>query len=169
MTDQTIEVKTNTLTDLAKIRKLAADQQEAVKKLQSYLEETPAYKNLAEAKAALTEYSAKETEITASIKSEKASFIAELIDGMDKDKRAAALAEFKKALPDGLALRVTHSLKYDEQEAIRWCQENAKTAIKTVLDKKPFEALAETTDLAFVEKIDTPTITIASDLSMYLQ
>lgn len=169
MTDQTTETKTNTLAELATIRKLAADQQEAVKNLQARLEETPEYKSLAEAKAALTEFSNKETEITAGIKTEKVSFITGLINGMDKDKRAAALAEFKNALPTGLALRVTHSLKYDEQEAIKWCETNAKTAIKTVLDKKPFEALAEASDLAFVEKINTPTITIASDLSMYLE
>lgn len=168
MTDQTTEVKTNTIADLAKIRKLAADQQEAVKKFQARLEETPEYKDLVEAKAALTEFSNKETEITSGIKTEKVSFITGLIDGMDKDKRAAALVEFKQALPAGLALRVTHSLKYDEQEAIKWCETNATAALKTVLEKKPFEALAEASDLTFVEKIDTPTITIDSDLSMYL-
>ena len=56
----------------------------------------------------------------------------------------------------------------EKAAAIKWCEVNAKAAIKTVLDKKPFEALAETSNIEFIEKIDTPSITIATDLSEYL-
>ena len=169
MTNQIAETKTNTLADLAIIRKLASDQQETVKKFQARLEETPEFKSLVEAKAALTEFSNKETEITAGIKTEKSKVITETIKEMTKEQRAAAFVEFKKLLPEGLSLRVNHSLEYSEQEAIKWCETNATAALKTVLEKKAFESLAETKDIEFVKKIDTPTITIASDLSMYLE
>ena len=168
MTDKPTETQSQALTELALMRKQTADQAEAVRKLQEQLEETPAFKNLTEARLVLAEYSAKVDELTAAIKASKASVITETIEGMDKDQRAAAFAEFKMLLPAGLSLRVNHSLEYNEQDAIKWCAENAKTVLKTVLDKKPFEALAEVMDIPGVKKIDVPTITIASDLSLYL-
>jgi hypothetical protein len=74
-------------------------------------------------------------------------------------------------IPDDLSIKEAKAayLEYSEQDAIKWCEVNAKTALKTVLDKKPFESLAEATEIAFVKKIDVPTITIASDLSEYLE
>jgi len=168
MTDQPTVIQSEALKELASLRKLAAIQAEVVKRLQENLEETPAFKNLAESKDALAEYSAKVDELTTAIKASKASVITETIEGMDKNQRAAAFAEFKMLLPMGLSLRVNHFLEYDEQDVIKWCAENAKTVLKTVLDKKPFEALAEATEIPGVKKIDVPTITIASDLSLYL-
>lgn len=164
MTDQPEQ----NLVELAMMRKLVADQIEAVKKYQAYLEGLPEYKNLVAAKTALAEYTAKEGELVTEIKRSKSSVILETITGMNEQQRKEAFTEFKALLPEGLALRVNHSLEYSEQEAIKWCETNATAALKTVLEKKVFETLAETKDIEFVKKIDTPTITIASDLSMYL-
>jgi small-conductance mechanosensitive channel len=156
------------LKTLAQLRKLSSETKDAIKQLEKVLEETPAYQRLVEAKESLKEYESKADEITTEIKTSRTAMIEEQTKLLSKEERAAVYAEFKEKLPVGLGLRINHSLKYDEQEAIKWCEINAKTAIKTVLDKKPFEALAEASDLAFVEKIDTPTITIATDLSGYL-
>jgi hypothetical protein len=159
---------TDELKTLAQLRKLSAETKDAIKQLEKVLEETPAYQRLIEAKESLKEYESKEYELTASVKFSQFEIIEKAILGATKDQRTLMFTEFKKTLPEGLSLRVNRSLKYDEQEAIKWCETNAKTALKVVLEKKPFEALAEATDLTFVEKIDVPTITIASDLSGYL-
>lgn len=159
---------TDELKRLAALRKLSSDTKEAIKELEKVLEETPTYQRLIQAKESLKEYESKADEITAEIKTEKTAVIIKSINGMTKEQRAAAFAEFKALLPSGLGLRVNHLLEYNEQDAIKWCEVNAKTALKTVLDKKPFEALAEASDIEFVKKIDVPTITIASDLSEYL-
>jgi hypothetical protein len=160
---------TDELKTLAQLRKLSVETKEAIKALEKVLEETPAYQRLVEAKESLKEYETKEDELTANIKFSKFEVIEKTIMGMTKEQRAAAFTEFKALLPTGLGLRVNHSLEYDEKDAIKWCEVNAKTALKTVLDKKPFEALAEASDIEFVKKIDVPTITIASDLSGYLE
>jgi len=154
---------------LATLRKLSSDTKEAIRGLEKTLEETPAYQRLVEAKESLKEYESKAEEITTGIKTEKAAVIVESIKDMTKEQRATAFTEFKALLPSGLGLRVNHSLEYKEQDAITWCETNAKTALKTVLITKVFEALAEASDLNFVKKVDVPTITIASDLSEYLK
>jgi len=159
---------TDELKTLASLRKLSTETKEAIKALEKVLEETPAYQRLVEAKESLKEYDSKADEITAGIKTSKLSVITDTIKEMTKEQKLEAFAAFKALLPSGLGLRVNHSLEYDEKEAIKWCEVNAKTALKTALDKKPFEALAEASDIEFVKKVDVPTITIASDLSEYL-
>ena len=168
MTDQPTATQSPALKELASFRKLAEEQAVAVKVLQDLLEKTLEYRNLVKAKLVLQEYNDNAADLTTAIKASNASVITETIEGMDKDQRAAAFAEFKALLPVGLSLRVNHSLEYNEQDVITWCETNAPAILKTVLDKKPFEALAESKDIPGVKKIDVPTITIASDLSPYL-
>ena len=157
------------LKELALFRTYSAAMKERVNLLQAKLEATPEYAALVESKELLKGYEAKVDLITSAIKVNSLSGVTEKIKGMTKEQRTVAFAEFKKTLQNGLSLRVNHSLEYSEQDAIKWCEVNAKTALKTVLDKKPFESLAEATEIAFVKKIDVPTITIASDLSEYLE
>jgi len=160
---------TDELKTLAQLRKLSVETKEAIKALEKVLEETPAYQRLVEAKESLKEYETKEDELTANIKFSKFEVIEKTIKDMTKEQRVAAFSEFKALLPSGLGLRVNKNLEYKEQDAITWCETNAKTALKTVLITKVFEALAEASDMDFVKKVDVPTITIASDLSEYLK
>ncbi len=167
MTDQATETKLNTLAELAKLRKLSQDTKDAIKGLEKTLEETPAYQRLIEAKESLREYDSKADEITAGIKTSRTAMIEEQTKLLTKEERAAVYAEFKENLPVGLGLRVNHTLKYEINQITDWCKENAKLLFK--LDVKEFEKMADKVDVPGVEKIDVPTITIASDLSMYLE
>lgn len=154
------------LKTLASLRKLSAETKDAIKKLEKVLEETPAYQRLVEAKESLKEYESKADEITTGIKTSRMAMIEEQTKLLAKEERAAIYAEFKENLPVGLGLRVNHTLKYEINQITDWCKENAKLLFK--LDIKEFEKMADKVDVPGVEKIDVPTITIASDLSGYL-
>jgi len=158
---------TDELKRIAELRKLSSETKEAIKDLEKVLQETPAYQRLVEAKESLKEYEAKADEITTGIKTSRTAMIEEQTKLLTKEERAAVYAEFKENLPVGLGLRVNHTLKYEINQITDWCKENAKLLFK--LDVKEFEKMADKVDVPGVEKIDTPTIIIASDLSMYLE
>lgn len=75
----------------------------------------------------------------------------------------------KKPAP-GVGIRVTKSLVYDETQAREYCVTNLVEALK--LDKRIFEKYAngvsEVKPLEFVTIKETPSATIATDLSEYL-
>jgi len=75
----------------------------------------------------------------------------------------------KKPAP-GVGVRVSRSLVYDELQARDYCIANLAEALK--LDKRAFEKYAngvsEVKPLEFVTITETPSATIASDLSEYL-
>ncbi len=80
--------------------------------------------------------------------------------------RAAALAAYqetgnKKPAP-GVGIRVQTKLRYDETNALRWAREHD---LCLMLDKAAFERQARVTPLSFVEAVETPAATIATDLS----
>jgi len=153
---------------LASFRLLVANGKTALEAARDRLNKTPEAKTVDEIVASLAEYQAKASEIESTIKTSWAMTAVDQFANKTGEEKEKAITEFRSALAKGLGLRITHSLKYDEAAAIKWCEVNAKAAIKTVLDKKPFEALAETSNIEFIEKIDTPSITIATDLSEYL-
>ena len=153
---------------LAIFRQLIANGKTELDVARDILNKTPEAKKVDEIVASLAECQAKASEIESTIKTSWAMTAVDHFSNKIGEEKEKAISEFRSALAKGLGLRITHSLKYDEAAAIKWCEVNAKAAIKTVLDKKPFEALAETSNIEFVEKIDTPTITIATDLSEYL-
>lgn len=80
--------------------------------------------------------------------------------------RAAAVAAYqetgnKKPAP-GVGIRVQTKLRYDESDALRWALEHD---LCLMLDKAAFERQARVTPLGFVETVETPAATIATDLS----
>ena len=66
----------------------------------------------------------------------------------------------------GVKIRVEHTLSYDEQIAITWCKENAKIAVKEVLLKDIFKAIANEKPLDFVIYIETTTATLPSKIEL---
>lgn len=84
--------------------------------------------------------------------------------------RAAAIAAYqetgsKKPVP-GVGIRVLTKLRYDEADALRWAREHD---LCLMLDKAAFERQAKVTPLGFVETVETPSATIATDLSAVVE
>lgn len=73
----------------------------------------------------------------------------------------------KKPAPGAdVVIRTTY--RYDESEALTWAETALPTAIVRKLDTKAIDKIASTGVLPFAEKVDTPSVRIASDLSDYL-
>lgn len=77
------------------------------------------------------------------------------------------LATKEKPSLAGLGLRINKSMKCDLDKVTEWAKENAKMLF--VLDVKALEKLAKNSPVPGVEIVDDPMITIASDLSEYLE
>ena len=65
-----------------------------------------------------------------------------------------------------VTVKVYDVLEYDPTVALNYCREHLPNALK--LDARAFEKAAKAIPLAFVEIVETPKATIASDLSAYL-
>lgn len=63
-------------------------------------------------------------------------------------------------LPAGVGARKGVDLDYDHKAAFRWSRE---TGVALILDTKAFEVIAKNTDLPFVTKTPTISITLARD------
>jgi len=139
------------LRNLAVIREEIASTKTDVKHAQANLEASVEWEILQTSKDHLKELETEALELMVSIKKE-------------------ALEEYRltneKPSVDGLALRINHLLRYDLGKVTEWCKENAKALFK--LDIGEFEKLAKTISVPGVEIVDEPTITIAQDLSFYL-
>lgn len=85
---------------------------------------------------------------------------------VEANLRAAAIAVYKetgtKSPTPGVGVRVLTKLRYDADTALRWAEDH-KLALS--LDKAAFERQARITPLSFVEVVETPQATIATDLS----
>jgi hypothetical protein len=95
------------------------------------------------------------------------------IDELSEQLRELALADFKatgsKKPHPGVGIRVSTKLVYDPAVALDWAKTNVPAAL--VLDTKTFEGFvkASTAPVTFVSIVETPTATIATDLSEYLK
>jgi hypothetical protein len=82
---------------------------------------------------------------------------------------AYAATGTKKPHP-AIGVRVNTQVVYDPDKALEWSRSNLLAAV--TLDRKMFEAhakaVAKTQPIPFVALVQTPSITIASDLSEYL-
>jgi hypothetical protein len=95
------------------------------------------------------------------------------IDDLTKQLHELALNDFratgsKKPHP-AMGIRVSTKLVYDLGVALDWAKTNLPAAL--VLDTKTFEGFvkATTVPVTFVSVTETPTATIATDLSAYLK
>jgi len=147
------------LKDLAKFRKLVEFENESIKERQNDLEKTDEFQKLQLEKKSRDDCQKMVDELTAKIKADALA-----------DSKAMYNPETKtygKPVLVGLGLRVNKTLKYIKETAELWAKENAKMLFK--MDWKAFEDMAKKIEIPGVEIIDEPTITIASDLSSYLE
>jgi hypothetical protein len=83
---------------------------------------------------------------------------------------AYAVTGSKKPHP-AIGVRVNTQVVYDPDKALEWSRSNLLAAV--TLDRKMFEAhakaVAKTQPLEFVALVQVPSITIASDLSTYIE
>ncbi len=140
------------LKDLASGRRTISYVQENTKIAQDALEKTQEYADLQAWKEEQNKWALEESNLIKRIKEEG---LKEYIATKEKPSLA------------GLGLRVNKFLKYDLEKVTEWAKENAKMLF--VLDVKAFEKLAKNSPVPGVETIDDPIITIASDLSQYLE
>ncbi len=140
------------LKKLADLRRCISIQEELFDAAKRELESTDSFARYSLYKEGLTEIREKEQELMNDIK---------------KDALLSYILTDKKPEARGLSLRIIHELKYDIAQVTEWCKENAK--ILFIMDVKAFEKMAKNVDVPGVERVDRPTITIAQDLSEYLE
>ena len=70
-----------------------------------------------------------------------------------------------KQVADGVGIRETEKLEYDEKQAFEWAKEHV---MALSLDKKAFDKIAKASPMEFVKVVSVPTAAIATDLSKYL-
>ena len=84
--------------------------------------------------------------------------------------RELAVQQFEathdKKVHDAVTVKVFPELEYDPLAALEYCRAHLQQALK--LDTKIFEKIAKVATLDFVEIVETPKATIATDLSAYL-
>ena len=80
---------------------------------------------------------------------------------------AYALDAKNKKPARGVKIVVRKNLVYNEEDAIVWCSENMRTAVKVELRKRDFEkharAVSETLPLPFVTVVESPDVDINTD------
>jgi hypothetical protein len=100
-------------------------------------------------------------------------YAAQQVDELSNQLREQALADYKatgsKKPHPAMGIRVSTKLVYEPGMALDWAKTNLPAAL--VLDTKTFEAFvkATTVPVTFVSIQETPTATIATDLSEYLK
>lgn len=86
--------------------------------------------------------------------------------------RDAALKEYaengNKRPHSAIAVRINRRLRYDVNAALEYCRKHFDAAVEVVLNTKVFEKAAPNLDLDFVQVVEEPQATIASDLTPYL-
>lgn len=86
--------------------------------------------------------------------------------------RGAALKEYaengNKRPHSAIAVRINKRLRYDVNAALEYCRKHFDAAVEVVLNTKVFEKAAPNLDLDFVQVVEEPQATIASDLTPYL-
>lgn len=86
--------------------------------------------------------------------------------------REAALKEYaengNKRPHSAIAVRINRRLRYDVNAALEYCRKHFDAAVEVVLNTKVFEKAAPNLDLDFVQVVEEPQATIASDLTPYL-
>lgn len=86
--------------------------------------------------------------------------------------REAALKEYagngNKRPHSAIAVRINKRLRYDVNAALEYCRKHFDAAVEVVLNTKVFEKAAPNLDLDFVQVVEEPQATIASDLTPYL-
>lgn len=86
--------------------------------------------------------------------------------------RKAALKEYaengNKRPHSAIAVRINKRLRYDVNAALEYCRKHFDAAVEVVLNTKVFEKAAPNLDLDFVQVVEEPQATIASDLTPYL-
>lgn len=79
-----------------------------------------------------------------------------------------AVEEFEKTgqkkLLGGIGIRILKKIFYDESVAIDWANMNMSVAVKQVLDKRQFETYAKSTELDFVKKEESITVTFPKEI-----
>ena len=134
-----------------------------------------AVRKLAEARAGLdflkAKIDARRAEFSASLAGDldALAFAQREVDEYTNEVKAEALAEFeangtKKF--DGCEVKVFTKLDYPEADAFAWAKESG---LALTLDKKAFEKIAKATPLPFVVEVQEPKVTIASDLSAFIE
>lgn len=71
----------------------------------------------------------------------------------------------EKRMDGDCSVRVNTKFQYDNTTAVAWAERNAPVLIVKTVDKKSFESLPQTRDLAFVEIIETATAVIAKEFT----
>ena len=91
---------------------------------------------------------------------------------LEAELRRIAIARYsetdEKKFP-GVSIRIMQKIRYDAEQALAWCQQNLKSAVK--LDATKFEKAAKAADLdtlKFVERYEEASAAIDSDLSQFL-
>jgi len=99
-------------------------------------------------------------------------FAKERVADLEDAVRKAALEEYvgsgNKHPHPAIAVRINKRLHYDVGVALKYCREHFDAAVKVMLDAKVFEKAAPSLGLDFVEVVEEPQATIASDLTDYL-
>ncbi len=73
----------------------------------------------------------------------------------------------KKPAPGcDVVIRTTYT--YDDADAMAWAEAALPTAITRTLDRKALDKIASTGALPFAQKVETPSVRLATDLSSYL-
>jgi len=88
-----------------------------------------------------------------------------------EDQVRALAVDFYTATGDkrahgAVTVKVFRDLVYDEVMALIYCRQHLPNALK--LDARAFEKAAKVIPLSFVDVVETPKATIATDLSEYL-
>lgn len=71
----------------------------------------------------------------------------------------------EKRMDVDCSVRVNTKFSYDNKTAVAWAETNAPVLIVKTVDKKAFESLPQTSELEFVEKIETVTAVIAKEFA----
>ena len=98
--------------------------------------------------------------------------LGELLHTSEAQLRAAAEATYRetgeKAPAPGVKIQIRTGLQYSEPEAFAWAKQAGIAVLPEKLDVKAFEKIAKATPLPFVQAVETPAATIATDLDAAL-
>ena len=96
---------------------------------------------------------------------------------LETEIKEAALFDFRvtgnKKPFDGVGIREMTRYDYEMVGAVKWAKENAPMVVYETVDKKKFEKILSVTEPEtlpeYIHVFKEPTVTIASDLSVYLE
>ena len=72
-----------------------------------------------------------------------------------------------KKLSGGIGIRLMTKLEYQEKDAMEWAKENMPIAIIHSIDKKQFETFAKNSELEFVNKVESITVTFPREIKIW--